>query len=131
MKNGPYILIVAPENYPGKKYRDKYVYEHQLVWWQHYGKIVPDECIIHHIDKNKHNNHVTNLEMKTRSLHTKEHCHGKTLVDLNCGYCKINFTKEVRQINCKVSKGQTRFYCCRSHQVTHQQQMRYGLIVSA
>ena len=41
MKNGDYILVKAPTNYPGKKYRNKYCYEHHLVYWQHYG-IIPN-----------------------------------------------------------------------------------------
>ena len=31
MKSGNYILIKAPDNYPGKKYRGKYCYEHHYV----------------------------------------------------------------------------------------------------
>ena len=35
MKNGKYILVKAPANYLGKKYRNKYVYEHILNYWTH------------------------------------------------------------------------------------------------
>ena len=41
MKNGPYEMVIAPEEYPGRRYRNRYVYEHQLVWWKNTGKLVP------------------------------------------------------------------------------------------
>lgn len=31
MKNGDYILVIAPDWYRGKRYRGKYCYEHHLV----------------------------------------------------------------------------------------------------
>ena len=33
MINGDYILVVAPDDYPGVRYREKYCYEHYLVYW--------------------------------------------------------------------------------------------------
>lgn len=61
MKNGDYLLAVAPENYPGKRYRGRYCSEHTLVYWQHYGIVPNKDEVIHHIDGNKHNNDITIL----------------------------------------------------------------------
>lgn len=37
MRCGPYILIIPPPEYPGKKYRGRYAYEHHVVWWENTG----------------------------------------------------------------------------------------------
>lgn len=34
VKNGPYELVIAPEEYPGKKYRGRYAYEHRVNYWR-------------------------------------------------------------------------------------------------
>ena len=73
MKNGPYTLVKAPEDYPGKKYRGKYVYEHHLVWWKETGEIVPPGCNVHHKNEIKTDNRFDNLEILSHQEHAKEH----------------------------------------------------------
>lgn len=73
MKNGPYILVVAPDDYPGMKYRGRYVYEHHLVWWRHTGQLVPKGSVLHHKDDQKTRNVIDNLELKSNGAHTAEH----------------------------------------------------------
>ena len=72
MKNGKYILVVAPEAYFMKKYRGKYCYEHHLVWHAKYGAI-PVGHIIHHKNGDKHDNRVENLELLSRDDHSARH----------------------------------------------------------
>jgi hypothetical protein len=123
MKNGPYILIIPPDSYPGKRYRGKYAYEHQVVWWINTNELVPEGFVVHHKDENKHNNHIDNLELKSISLHTIEHIKPQEMVKLLCTWCDIEFEKEMCEYNFRVKKGQSNFYCGRSHQVTHQQKI--------
>lgn len=95
MKNGNYILVNAPANFPGKKYRNRYCYEHILVYWKTYG-VVPDSSqIIHHKDGNTHNNDITNLEMKSRAEHTQKHRkqRGHVMVRLICPGCQKEFIR--------------------------------------
>jgi hypothetical protein len=74
MKNGEYIMVVAPEYYPGKRYRQRYVYEHVLVWWLNTGEVINTKThLVHHINENKHDNIFSNLELLTRSEHSKHH----------------------------------------------------------
>lgn len=99
MKNGDYILVIAPDNYPGKKYRNRYCYEHHLIYWQHYG-IVPNENeIIHHKDGNKHNNDINNLVLITKKEHDSYHNRLRKhhWILLKCPTCNKLFTLPYRQ----------------------------------
>jgi len=53
--------------------RGKYKKEilHRVVW-SYYNGPIPDDCIIHHIDKDPANNDISNLEC------IKEHLHART-----------------------------------------------------
>ena len=87
MKNGSYILVIASENYPGKKYRDRYCYEHHLVYWKETGIIPKKGEIIHHKDENKTNNNFSNLKLIYSSEHNKIHS-SVAYLTFKCNYCK-------------------------------------------
>ena len=113
MINGDYIMVVAPDNYPGTKYRGRYCYEHYLIYWQTYGIIPKSDEIIHHKDENKHNNVPENLELMKRKNHTVLHNRKRlnTLVMLRCPGCQKIFVKEKRDTF--LQKGGTFTCCCR------------------
>jgi len=73
MRNGEYELIVAPSDYPGKLYREKYAYEHQIVWWRNTGEIVEDGFVIHHENEQKRDNRFENLQKVRKVVHGKMH----------------------------------------------------------
>ncbi len=73
MRNGPYTLLVAPKDYPGKKYRGRYVYEHYLVYWRIYKAIPLYGFELHHINGNHRDNRIENLKLVTSSEHRKIH----------------------------------------------------------
>ncbi len=125
MKNGDYILIVPPEDYPGKKYRGRYAYEHHVVWWLNTGEVVNTAVYdIHHKDENKHHNVFSNLEKKLKFHHKSGHQKPAPIVDIVCVWCGETYQLESRIYKEKIKLGQTNFFCCRSHQVSHQQTMR-------
>lgn len=111
MINGEYLLVIAPNDYPGKKYRGKYCYEHHLVYWKVYNIIPKDDEIIHHKDENKHHNVPENLELMKRKEHTIMHNTERltSLVLLLCPGCQKFFIKEKR--NTFIQKGGT-YTCC-------------------
>lgn len=113
MINGDYIMVVAPDNYPGTKYRGKYCYEHYLVYWQTYSIIPKSDEIIHHKDENKHHNVPENLELMKRKNHTVLHNRKRlsTLVMLRCPGCQKIFVREKR--NTFLQKGGAYTCCCR------------------
>ena len=96
MINGEYILVEAPDEYPGKKYRGMYAYEHHLVYWRNTGHILQPGEELHHINGKKQKNYFENLELKTKIAHAKEHSRYKLtkLVKLRCPSCnKIFFRR--------------------------------------
>lgn len=120
MKNGPYELVVAPEDYPGFKYRGRYVYEHHLVWWKKTGQLVPDGHVVHHKNGKHRDNRFSNLELKTVADHSSEHAEPAPTTTMVCAWCNEEFEREVRDVRSKKKNGQRNFFCCRSHQVKHQ-----------
>lgn len=98
MKNGPYELVVAPSEWPGKRYRGKYCYEHQLVYWKTHGIVPKDDELVHHLNEKKRDNRPENLQLKKRSGHARDHGleQGITMADLICPNCGIKFAKQKR-----------------------------------
>ena len=113
MKCGKYILVKAPENYPGRKYREKYCYEHHLIWWKKYGRLPEKGKCLHHKDENTHNNIISNLE----EINWKEHCglhtrnRGRELVKLKCPECGNIFIKGKNHTHLQNINKAT--FCCR------------------
>jgi len=125
MKNGEYILIKAPKNWEGKKYRNKYCYEHHFVYWIHYGIIPKEDEVIHHKNKIGTDNNIDNLKLMTVSehniLHLKERKGQKPiyLIELTCSFCKKKFFRKHAPTIYKMKKGQKHFYCNRSCMASH------------
>jgi hypothetical protein len=115
MKNGPYELVVAPDGYPGKRYRGRYCYEHHLVWWQAHGELPgPGECI-HHKNDNKRDNRIENLKLKTKLRHVGDHSHkrGRTMVRFKCPACEKKFVRQKRRSVDRRSSSAHLFFCSR------------------
>ena len=108
MLNGDYILVVAPPDYPGKRYRGKYCYAHRLAWWRKTGEAPASRLIIHHIDGNKHNNSAENLGIMSPSQHNLEHALAKTvpMVRFTCPGCGGTSERPKRNVYGK------RVLCC-------------------
>ena len=124
MRNGEYELIIAPNEYPGKKYRDRYIYEHHFVWWNNTGITIPAGYSIHHINENKRDNRFENLELISNKTHASLHKKEKETIPLVCTYCGAAFVRDLRNFKWKKENGQINFYCCRSHQVRHQHALK-------
>ena len=73
MRNGPYELVPAPKGYRGKKYRGRYVYEHRLVAAQKIGRPLKEDEVVHHKNGRKRDNRPSNLGVKPRAEHTRDH----------------------------------------------------------
>ena len=117
MKNGPYEFIIAPKNYPGRIYRDKYCYEHHYVYWKHTGNIIKPKENIHHINGNKRDNNFQNLDVMTRSDHIALHNpdkkkHPSPRIEVSCENCGKQYDIDSRKHKWK-KKNNKHFFCSR------------------
>lgn len=64
------------ENHPFSDKRG-YVSEHRLVMEAHLGRFLTDKEIIHHIDQDRSNNVLSNLELLDQPTHAADHMTGK------------------------------------------------------
>lgn len=112
MKNGDYVLVKAPEEYPGKTYYNNYCYKHRLKWWEEKGKLPSEDEVVHHKNGDKTDNRIENLEIMKNSEHTvHHHSSGRTKVKLECPECGESFVRERRQTH--LVKGGDKTFCSR------------------
>lgn len=113
MRNGPYELVVAPPEYPGKRYRDRYCYEHHLVWWRTFGYLLRPGEIIHHKNGRKRDNRIENLELTDTSAHATHHGAEKPKIanyfKFKCAACGIAVQRR-KVLTARASK---RLFCSR------------------
>lgn len=122
LKNGPYILVKAPADFPGKKYRGVYAYEHTVIWWLHTKIIPPEGYQIHHKNECRTDNRFENLEMVFKTTHMKLHRAAKpcAFTLLICAHCNKPFQLESRRYREKKKLGQEYFHCSRVCQTRNQ-----------
>ena len=46
---------------------------HRVIWEDFYGQKIPDNCVIHHIDMDRTNNNIRNLQLMTKEDHIELH----------------------------------------------------------
>jgi hypothetical protein len=83
VKNGPYEMVMAPEEYPGKRYRGRYCYEHHLVYWRAYGILPKRGEVVHHKNEQKRDNRIENLEIKTVGQHNSDHAAARPRTEIH------------------------------------------------
>jgi hypothetical protein len=124
LKNGPYYFVRPPAEYPGKRYRDKYAYEHHVVWWAKNG-LIPRGHEIHHMNGNHRDNRIENLQLVSSKEHRKIHADlsRKPPLANECNYCGVTHYIPGRNYRYKIKHGQKYFFCSTLCQAKLQHQL--------
>ena len=97
VKKGDYKYAVV-HNHPNA-IKFGYVLLHRVIMENHIGRLLLKDEIIHHKDGNKNNNDISNLEILSKSNHTKLHASkvGRQMALLKCPNCNIIFERQKNQ----------------------------------
>lgn len=110
VKNKPYLYAVVPDHPNASKHG--YVLAHRVIMENHIGRLLRSDEIVHHIDHNKDNNSVENLQIMTASEHGKLHARSGIILNLICANCGKEFSRKGNQ---RASvKGYKMAFCSRS-----------------
>lgn len=132
MRNGEYELVIAPKDYPGRKYRGRYAYEHHVVWWRHFKTMPANGHVIHHKNGNKRDNRLENLELMGLNEHSAFHQTPAALLSVQCANCRCEFSISSRVHRSRLKQSQSgRLFCSKSCQVSLQQRERWQKLRSA
>lgn len=68
-----YIFVYEPTSFSCLARKSRYIQEHILIAEKTLGRLLKKDEIVHHIDGNKHNNDLKNLEVLKKADHVKRH----------------------------------------------------------
>ena len=96
VSKGDYNYAVIPDHPHCTK--NGYVLEHRAIMENHLGRLLNDDEVVHHINGNKKDNRIENLEILLNKEHTKFHGRkiGRKMVLLKCPWCSKIFSLEKR-----------------------------------
>ena len=95
-------------------------YEHRTIMEQHLGRPLTDDEVVHHINGDTFDNRIENLQLMTRTEHTRLHCiknnknrnnKGSLYVTLICKQCGVQFERRAYIHDYKVRNGITTSFC--------------------
>lgn len=91
IKKGDYLYALVPEHPNCTK--NGYVLMHRVIMENHLNRVLNADEVVHHLDGNKHNNDITNLQLLTKEVHSLLHGlqKGHSMVKLKCPWCGIIF----------------------------------------
>lgn len=115
-------MIPVPEFYNGKTYiGNRYVYEHRVIVEKDLGRLLTNKEVIHHINGDKLDNRLSNLEIMDQYSHGRKHAQKPIINELICNFCGKTFNRKKR----KIHNNYKHQFCCLSHAVSFQQNQRW------
>lgn len=92
VSKGDYIYSVVPEHPKATKI-GKYVLFHRVIMENYLRRMLEDDEVVHHINGNRYDNRLSNLELLRSDVHSRLHQrqHGRKYVLLKCPECGTLF----------------------------------------
>ena len=111
VSKGSYKYAVV-KNHP-KRTRNRYVLLHRIIMENYLKRVLENNEVVHHIDYNKLNNKLSNLELMLSIEHTKLHAKDKTrkYLILKCPWCNKEF-ELAHSKSFLAKKGKYNCTCC-------------------
>lgn len=114
IKKGDYDYAIVRDHPNATK--NGYVLLHRIIMENHIGRLLTSEEVVHHIDGDRHNNNIDNLEIMDRREHsamhtTEKYSHEPRFMELECAYCHKTFIISNHQYH-KESKNHFCSYSC-------------------
>ncbi len=112
VSKGDYYYAIVPEH-PNRT-KNNYVLLHRIIMENHLGRLLNSGEVVHHIDEDKKNNNILNLQVLTALEHSKLHGMqiGRMMCDLKCPNCGKRFSRERRKTH--LIKTKVKSTCCSS-----------------
>lgn len=108
VKKGDYLYAVVPEH-PNRT-NNNYVLLHRVVMENHIGRLLTEDEVVHHLNEDKKDNRIENLEVMTKEEHSRHHGRtGRQNSILQCTHCHKVFMRFSNRVN----DNKTGHYCSR------------------
>jgi len=97
VSKGDYNYSVVPEHPKATKFG--YVLEHRVILENYLGRLLDDDEVGHHLNGNKKDNRLENLDICLENLHKRYHSkkRGRKMAKLVCPQCKKVFVKDLKK----------------------------------
>lgn len=83
IKKGDYLYALVPDHPNATK--NGYALLHRVLMENHLGRLLEKNEVVHHLDENRHNNAIENLQVMDSKEHNRMHSStGRTIVELVC-----------------------------------------------
>lgn len=113
-KGGGYMYCRTKPIHP--KANSKGLYPlHRVIMENKLGRLLAEGEDVHHRNEDKSDNNPDNLEVLTKSEHTKKHVHKKDEIAVVCANCGNTFSLRPNQFRLRMKRNKTgQLFCSRS-----------------
>jgi hypothetical protein len=108
------------------EHNNKVRYVHRIIMEQSLGRSLEFNEVVHHKNGDKKDNRLENLELVTRSNHSKTHAHRVKYIDIHCPECTKSFTLRPNIYRNRLKKGKGLIFCSRQCSGTYYGNRNYG-----